>query len=66
MIHHPTLARPLEDHYAVGLNDSHVLAQLQEAGEQVRVALKPAEARYFAELLIKAAEELERKKGLKP
>lgn len=49
------------DHYAASVSGTHrqVLAQLQGAGEQVRVPMSSAQARHFAALLIGAADEVD-------
>lgn len=49
------------DHYAVSRSGmvAKVLAQLQSEGEQVRVALTPAQARHFARLLLAKADEVD-------
>jgi hypothetical protein len=65
MIHNSTSYNPMGDHYAasVAINPapypSSVLAQLQEDGNQARVMLTPEEARYFAQLLLAAADKVE-------
>jgi hypothetical protein len=64
MIHNATSKNPLGDHYAAGISATPasegpcVLAQLQQAGEQVRVPLTVSEARHFAQLLLQAADQV--------
>lgn len=62
MRHHSTSHNLNGDHYAVGINGGPaklVLAQLQEEGNQSRVALTIEEARHFAQLLLSAANEID-------
>jgi hypothetical protein len=60
VIHNSTQTNPDGDHYAVGISgmSSLVLAQLQENGNQARIALTPTEARHMAELLLAAADKV--------
>lgn len=49
------------DHYAVmrsGLS-AKVVAQLQSDGQRIRIALEPARARHFAQLLLAEADKVE-------
>ena len=66
MIHHATKRKPATDHWAVSWTGapvpeatgpaSQVLVQLQEEGEQVRVALTPEEAEAMAQQLFDFAQ----------
>lgn len=48
------------DHYAVSENSqgAGVLVQIQEAGEQARVTLSPAQARHMGAMLIASADKV--------
>lgn len=65
MIHNSIQSNPEGDHYAVGVSEinSLILVQLQEEGNQARVALTPIEARYMAQLLLTAADKVSLSNG---
>ena len=59
MLHNHIKDDSLGDHWAVSHNSNgKVLVQLQENGDQVRVALTPEQASYMIEKLKKAIEQV--------
>ncbi len=57
MIHHRVRDDTSGDHWACNHNESGVvLAQLQERGEQVRLALTPEQAEQFGHALLASAQ----------
>ena len=61
MIHHYISNDTSGDHFGVSVSESTglILVQLQDKGEQVRVAMSPERARNMAALLLKSAELME-------
>lgn len=58
MIHNATERNPQRDHYAVNTSGMgpYILIQIQEDGNQARIALTPKEARHLASLLIETSD----------